>query len=195
MKAIILVLMLISAATDLCAADEKPSKSNAYRMEMLGVDGKTVAIAIIWTPDFEFKMSPNYRAKCKLRILQTKSKEDAVVTFNGIIQEPDELVDVEVQSFPKRSIGTPPEKTPIVQCVNFNPGAHDLNVKLTIERSKDGFDALWYCDLSSGRKIGGDVKITRVFAEQNGAGQPAAGPASKSEVNPEAKPEAEVRPR
>jgi hypothetical protein len=134
-----LALMLVSTFTNFCVAKEKPNEDNAYRMEMLDLDGKTVATAIIWTPKFNFKERPSYTAKCTITILQTKSKNDAVVTFNHIIPKPDDIVEVEVQSFPNSSPNTPPEMTPIRLCVNFNPGAHDWNVKAVTDQSKDGF--------------------------------------------------------
>ena len=187
--------MLLPAIAGFGAAKEKAKAPNAYRMEMLDVDGKPVATAIIWTPKFEFRERPFYTAKCKLTILQGKSKEDAVVTFNQIIPKPGELVELEIQSFPNESPDTPPEKTPIRLCVNFNPGAHDWNVKAVIDQSKDGFDASWYCELAASPKWGGDVKITRIFAEQAGTGQPATRPESKSEGSDKPQPEAEGRSR
>lgn len=160
-----LAVVLISSNAGLCLAEETVKPPNAYRMEMLDWDGKPVATAIIWTAKFDFKERPKYNAKCKLKVLQTESTGEAVTTFNNIIRKPEEVVEVEIQSFPNSSPDTPPGKTPIRLCVNFNPGSHDHNVKMIVDESKNGFDALWYCELSSGSKDGGDVKISAIFAE------------------------------
>jgi len=167
----LLLLILMPGCNDQSApeATHEVPASNAYKMELLDRNDTAFATLTVWVPEFVPTEVPKRQATSVLVTHISTSTGEEIQAFNARV--PKSGVDmVEIESFRNKEVGRPPEECDICYRINLNPGAYDHNIDVYIDFKGSKIDCLgsWLWQSASGGDYGGDVKVTRIHAEQAG---------------------------
>lgn len=166
-KTISTIVWVLLLGAIVLGQEESPAlEPDAYRIVFLDSRSNPIATASIVTKEFTKQDRKAKKEKCRIQLAENTNTGKEVTWFKRIIPDGGER-EVEIVSRKNPDFGGGPAGAGGHVMIEFNPGAYDSNVHVTLNLDKKPAEGTWSYAIMAGGFDGGKIQVTRIRTEKD----------------------------